>query len=300
VEAGFNRVPAGAGSKPDPGAHPALKPQKSRQHGRSSLCHTGCTNLRAEAGPRRARLAGGEPTVPICPCCGYEDAEFRPFGRRRRPNAQCPSCRSLERHRLIWLVLNHRTSIASAPTRLLHVAPEPALARPLCCLPTVTCVTGDLSRPADVRLDLTALPFRSGAFDAILCSHVLEHVPDDGAAMRELRRVLAPAGWAILHVPLNPSLERSFEDASITGPRERERAFGQHDHVRVYGRDYWQRLEEAGFDVEPCALAREIGEAGRQRYGLRNEVIGLCRPSRAAGGSRRDRRPRSPNPNEAT
>ena len=129
-----------------------------------------------------------------------------------------------------------------------------------------------------VKMDITDIQYPDASFDVIVCYHVLEHVPDDRLAMREMRRVLKPGGWAILQSPLRVELEKTYEDFSITAPEERERAFGQRDHVRLYGRDYEQRLQESGWIVERDNFARRMDAAKRARYSVdADEDIYLCR-----------------------
>ena len=219
-----------------------------------------------------------------CEVCGGRFARYLPAGIPVRPHASCPGCGSLERHRLVWRYLGSRTAVFSRPMRLLHVAPESALRRSLERVPTLHYVAADLESPlADVRVDLTSLPFADGAFDAILCSHVLEHIPDDRAAMRELRRILAPEGWAILVVPMDESRATTYEDPSITGPSARERAFGQSDHVRWYGRDYPDRLRESGFSVEEERFALTLPQAERDRFGIEPCVLHIGRAAERDG-----------------
>ena len=214
-----------------------------------------------------------------CPLCRGTFRRFLPAGRPPRPHALCPRCGTLERHRLLWRYLAERTRLLSSPLRLLHVAPEPALERALRRVPGLEYISADFETPGvDLRLDLTALPFADASIDAILCSHVLEHVPDDRAAMREMRRVLAPDGWAILVVPVDESRETTYEDPSITDPAARERAFGQSDHVRWYGRDYADRLREAGFAVEEDRFGVTMPERERERFGIAAETLPICRP----------------------
>lgn len=213
-----------------------------------------------------------------CACCQREASKFQPFGVRPRPNARCPHCGSLERHRMLWMFLASRPGLLEGKQRLLHIAPEPVIARLFKEVPGVHYISADLSSAADVRLDITALPFEDGALDIIVCNHVLEHVPDDRSAMREFRRVLGPRGWAILQSPLEPERPTTYEDFSITHPKDRERAFGQFDHVRVYGRDYFDRLSGAGFEVEAVPFADHIGAEASARNGLRREDVVLCRP----------------------
>ena len=149
-------------------------------------------------------------------------------------------------------------------------------------LPNLDYVTADLESPlADVKMDIHEMPFDDNSFDALLCNHVLEHVADDKKAMREIRRVLRSSGWAILQVPFfNPIPDVTYEDKSITNPREREKYFGQNDHLRKYGKDYPHRLEEAGFRVTVDRIVREMDSELVERYGLmKGEDIYVVRKS---------------------
>ena len=234
--------------------------------------------LRARLAARRRPEAGGDGV--LCPLCGATARRFLPFGAGNvvRPDARCPSCGSLERHRLVWMYLRDETDLftSSAPKRMLHVAPEPVLRERLIGEPLIDYLSADLDPGlADVQMDITAIDFPDDFFDVILCSHVLENVPDDARAMRELCRVLRPTGWAILQVPI--LLERTDEDPSITDPAERLRRFAQRDHVRAYGPDYADRLRAAGFEVHLDRYAERLGRAGARRYGLlTEEVVHLC------------------------
>lgn len=214
----------------------------------------------------------------VCPCCLGRFRRFLPFGVVRREHARCPGCGSLERHRLLWLWLERKTDLLTAPHRLLHVAPEPLLAEQLRKRPRLAYVSVDLeSSDARVRMDATRLAFRDGAFDVILCLHVLEHVPDDRMAMRELRRVLARGGWALLQSPVDPERAQTFEDPSVRTARDRERVFGQSDHVRIYGRDYSARLAAAGFQVEDSPFAAELSRDEAARFGIDpTETLTIC------------------------
>jgi SAM-dependent methyltransferase len=214
-----------------------------------------------------------------CPVCARSSRRFRAFGRTPREGAQCIHCGALERHRLLWLFLAGRTELlAGGPRRVLHVAPEACLEPGLRSALGSGYLTADLSDPAaGVRMDVTAIPFRDGSFDAVLCSHVLEHVPDDRRALRELHRVLRRDGLAILLVPV--AGERTFEDPAIVEPAARRAAFGQEDHVRVYGRDVADRLTEAGFRVATLAPADFPGEV--VRCGLSEAAGEIFRCTRA-------------------
>jgi SAM-dependent methyltransferase len=223
---------------------------------------------RLPAGARRRLYRGA---ARFCPLCESPLARFLPFGGSGRADAYCPVCESLERHRLHWIYLRERSDLFDGqPRRLLHVAPEAVLTERLRALPGARYVSADLADPsAMLRLDLMRLPFEDDAFDAIFCSHVLEHVPDDRAAMRELRRVLRPGGIALLPVPPIRA-EHTSEDPTESDPGERRRRFGHPDHLRRYGRDYPERLREVGFQVEALRAAELVGEAGSRRLGLCN------------------------------
>lgn len=210
-----------------------------------------------------------------CPICESRLASFRPMGQRL--SARCPVCGSLERHRLVWLYCSMATNLLDGrPKSLLHVAPEPCLAERLRKLDGLEYVGADLTgRYATVRMDVTNIQFAEASFDVILCNHVLEHVPDDAKAMRELLRVLKPGGWAIMQVPLKGEITQ--EDLTITSAEERLRLYGQHDHVRQYGRDYAARLRTAGFQVKVDDYAAHLPTEERQRYVvLPDEDIYLC------------------------
>ena len=194
-----------------------------------------------------------------------------------RPNARCPVCGSLERHRLLIKFIRENTRLFQAPMKkMLHIAPEPILSQIFNRADVIEYLSADLSNPnAMVNFDLTDIPYADNSFDVIYCSHVLEHIPDDRQAMRELRRVMTPNGWAILLVPT--TAEKTFEDSSVTSPEERERLFGQHDHVRRYGPDYVNRLQECGFRVSVETIPEQHDEQQRDYFGLRwNHKIYFC------------------------
>lgn len=222
----------------------------------------------------RVRAAGlqwwrGRPyrgTGRYCPLCRRESGGFAPAGVTRRP-ARCIHCGSLERHRFLWKYLEGQTDLLASGYRVLHFAPEPCLARRLAAVPGLDYVTADLEAGrAQVQVDITAIPYPDGHFDVILCSHVLEHVPDDRRALSELARVLEPAGWALLVVPLADG--PTVEDPEETDPAERLRRFGQEDHVRIYGSDFPARLEAAGFAVTAVVPADVLTAAEMPVLGI--------------------------------
>ena len=208
-----------------------------------------------------------------CPICDGHYRSFLPYGRiNPRPNALCPSCLSLERHRLIWLYLKERTNFFSQKLSVLHIAPEPCFVKRFEKIHGDNYITGDIESPlAKVKMDIHRIPFEENKFDVVLCNHVLEHVQDDIKAMKEIKRVLRPGGWAILQVPFfSPVPDDTFEDNSITDPREREKIFGQDDHVRKFGKDYPQRIERSGLK----AILDDFAKSQRDKYGLqKGEII---------------------------
>lgn len=186
----------------------------------------------------------------FCPICTRKSRKFGEAGIQTRHDARCMFCGAVERHRLTWLFLKRKTDLFSDKRKhMLHVAPEPIFERQLREKLGDGYLTADLHNPrAMVKMDITDIQYPDESFDVIYCSHVLEHVPNDLQAMRELRRVLKKDGWAILLVPI--SADKTYEDPSITSPAERLVHFGQSDHVRKYGPDYLDRLAEAGFNVD--------------------------------------------------
>lgn len=213
-----------------------------------------------------------------CNLCGYKCRQFIPFGVPTKPDVQCPSCRSVKRHRTMWEYIRRETEIFRGGCDVLYFAPMNILESQL-DRPTVNLVTTDLEMPGvDTRADITSLPFPDGVFDAIICAHVLEHVPDDRKAMRELYRVLSEDGWLLVDVPLDRGRESTYEDPSVTDPVEREKEYGQRDHVRLYGQDFTDRLEEAGFSVNRYSAASRMPASEMERLGLREQplYIGTC------------------------
>lgn len=204
-----------------------------------------------------------------------------PYGRiNPRPNALCPNCLSLERHRLIWMYLQEQTDFFKAQLQVLHVAPEVCFMKRFEQQHGDRYITTDIESPlAKVKADIHQLPFADNTFDAVLCNHVLEHVADDIKAMQELRRVLKPGGWAILQVPFfSPVPETTFEDNSIIDKREREKIFGQDDHVRKYGHDYPTRINASGLVAEENRFAQNLPrEIALRASIMENEILYIGR-----------------------
>lgn len=222
-------------------------------------------------------LRGDRYTDPID---GKSFKKFLPYGyENQRENVLSPSTLSLERHRLLWLYLKEHTDFFSKPLKVLHFAPEQAFYKRFRNLKNLDYTTTDLNSPlADVKADICDLPFEDNSFDFILCNHVLEHIPNDVKAMQELLRILRPGGTAILQIPQELDREKTFEDDSITDPKERAKIFGQYDHVRVYGRDFFDKLRSIGFEVEEVDLTADMDPEIVDRYRLATgEIIPVAR-----------------------
>ncbi|TDU42838.1 methyltransferase family protein [Gelidibacter sediminis] len=222
-------------------------------------------------------LKGNQFTDPID---GKSFRRFLPYGYgTQRNNVLSPSTLSLERHRLLWLYLKRDTDFFSAPKKVLHFAPEQAFYKRFRAMKHLDYVTTDLHSPlADVKADICNLPFKDNEYDIILCNHVLEHIPDDTKAMQELYRIMKPGGYGIFQIPLDINRVETFEDDTITDQKERAAIFGQYDHVRIYGRDYFDKLRTIGFTVEEVDYTATLSDADVLRYCLaKGEVIPVVR-----------------------
>ena len=222
-------------------------------------------------------LYGNNYTDPID---GSSFRKFLSYGYNKiRKNALSPSTFSLERHRLLWLYLQNETDFFEKKMKVLHFAPEAAFLKKFKKLKNISYDTIDLDSPlADIKADICDLPIKNDSYDFILCNHVLEHIVDDEKAMKELYRVLKKGGTGIFQVPLNMSNKQTYEDFTITDPKERNKAFGQYDHVRVYGMDFFERLKNVGFKVEKCEYTSKLSEEKKTKYCLpKKEIIPVCR-----------------------
>jgi len=205
-----------------------------------------------------------------CPCCGWRLRAFTHgnYSLRVRHNGYCPRCNAKSRHRRDWLFLESKTNLFSEPLRLLHVSPKYSLSRRFVKMPSIDYVGIDLfDRPnTSIRVDISGIPVKCETFDALLCIHVMEHVEDDVAAIAELYRVLKPGGWAFITVPIRLD-RKTYEDPTITAPEDRLLHFGEEQHARIYGLDFPDRLESAGFDVQ-LDLAQDLDRSTSEEYGL--------------------------------
>ncbi|PWG06166.1 SAM-dependent methyltransferase [Polaribacter aquimarinus] len=223
-------------------------------------------------------LKGNKFTDPID---GKSFRKFLPYGYgKQRENALSPSTLSLERHRLMWLFLKDETNFFTSTKRLktLHIAPEQCFLDIFRKQTNLNYITSDLESPiADVKADICDLPFDDNSFDVIFCNHVLEHIADDTKAMQELFRVMKKGGFGIFQIPQDLSRAITFEDDTITDKKERAEVFGQYDHVRIYGRDYFNKLRSVGFKVDEIDYTKKIALEKLERFCLmKNEILPVC------------------------
>lgn len=215
----------------------------------------------------------------ICPCCGWHIRDFTKGNGllKTRPLSYCPRCNSKSRHRRIWLFLQEKTNLFKDQLSLFEVSPKYSFSRKFTQLPNLSYYGGDLYHRSHImfKLDLVSTPIKTDSFDAVLCIHVLEEIIPDQKALSEIFRILKPGGWAVISVPTRMD-QLTYEDPSITSPKGRKRAFGEPDHVRIYGYDLKDRLEASGFIVQ-VDLAEDVPMQTRKKYGLRgDENIFYC------------------------
>lgn len=209
------------------------------------------------------------------PIDGKKYRKLLPYGYgKTRENVLAPASLSLERHRLMWLYLKEKTNFFSAQIKVLHIAPEQSFLSKFKKMKNIEYITLDIESPiADIKADIRNLPLENDSFDVIFCNHVLEHIVEDEIAMKELYRVMKPGGWGILQVPMKYDLEKTYEDFSITSPEERQKHFGQYDHVRWYGKDYFDRLKKVGFMVKTDYGTNHFSQKEQQKYCLMKDEI---------------------------
>jgi SAM-dependent methyltransferase len=203
-----------------------------------------------------------------CPVCRSWVRKFKPYGVNQRVDAQCPVCKSLERHRFVWIYFREQTQLFDRqPKHMLHFAPEPEFERRFKKIPALDYVTADLLNPhAMLKMDICQMDCPDESFDIIYCSHVLEHVQDDRKAIEEIFRILKRNGLAVILVPI--TADKTVEDPSVTDPHEREHLFGQQDHLRRYGADFLDRLTESRFTVSVVYVSDLFSKTKIKKMGL--------------------------------
>lgn len=216
-----------------------------------------------------------------CPYCGYNSKDLEVVGHDLkvlrdkqvigggRRAAGCYKCHSRDRERLLYAFLIEELKVTDHKNfSILHIAPEPKLSNVLLQSDLKEYICGDLftkgyDYPDHVKnMNVMDIPYEDGHFDLIICNHVLEHIPEDTKAMKELYRVLKPGGNAVLQVPISKNTLETHEDFTITDRNKREELFGQFDHVRIYGQDYVSRLESVGFKVKRINISEKYKKLG--------------------------------------
>lgn len=218
----------------------------------------------------RWKYSGSGVTCPIC------EGEFRSYVGSE--TGYCPGCQTRDRCRLMWLFLrDQRPELLGSSKAILQIAPDPGLEGLFRNMQAIRYLSGDLHEPeALVRLDLTNLDLPDACFDLVICIHVLAHISNDRKAMREIYRVLRPGGIALIMTPLAGDREETYEDPCIIGPDARDKAYGEWDFVRTYGRDFEERLKEASFAVEALFPAEHLSDEQRKIHGIWNDRIFVC------------------------
>jgi SAM-dependent methyltransferase len=212
-----------------------------------------------------------------CNVCKKSFRKFLSYGSKvaHRENVLCPYDLTLERHRLMWYYLeNNSTFFTQKNLKLLHIAPEQCFHKKFKVQKNLSYLTGDLESPiADLHFDLHDIPLEENSFDVIFCNHVLEHVQDDHKCMSELFRIMKPGGWGVFQVPIDWSRKNTYEDPNIISLEDREQHFWQKDHVRLYGLDYPNKLEAAGFKVEAFDYHQYIDIEKQESYRFHKDEI---------------------------
>ncbi len=196
----------------------------------------------------------------FCPICETEALTFLTIGSNGRKNAECPACGSYERHRFLWVILSLKCNVLdNQPQSILEVGPARALSKRMETIDTIEYVSIDpYSDRGRIKMDVTDIRFPDMRFDGIICSHVLEHVPDDRKGLSELYRILKPDGWGIIAVPITS--DSTYEDPMVVTDEDRLRLYGAKNHVRRYGEDVEDRIQEAGFLTQKISPHEIIAE----------------------------------------
>ncbi len=246
----------------------------------SSILHRAHKFVRIGTDTIKDIIANGFTSTRRCPMCGKALRIYWPYGVMLRPGAQCPHCRGLERHRTLYMYFEKHDLFDKENMSLLHFAPEKAFIDLFSSKKNIDYWPVDINpnMPGIRRTaDITDIPFEDESMDVIICNHVMEHIPDEGKALREMYRVLKKGGIAVINVPLDENRAETFENPEYNTPELRLKYFGQHDHVRIYGRDYEKRLGKV-FTVEKAKPNEKMTPKELSDYGVwSGDTLYLCR-----------------------
>ena len=219
-----------------------------------------------------------------CPCCDREFKSFKSFGVVKRADAQCWYCGSLERHRLLWLYCDKELKLFNSikPLKILHIGPSKIFYEQFKQQKNIDYIAGDAA-PEDyafpvTKMDLTEKSQIKPLCDLIFAIHVLEHIVDEAAAMQTIYELLNPGGTALIMIPMDESRLQTKEMGATLSPELRQKHFGQTDHVRVYGKDFGDRLLRHGFQIEEIRYASQLTQEELRRYAVfEHDIIFVCR-----------------------
>lgn len=206
----------------------------------------------------------------FCPVCDHFAPEFESFGVVKRPDSKCPNCKTLERYRLLYLYLFQETDFFEGQYSVLDIGPLEGFSQVCRGHPNLKYISIDLISPkAMVKMDARRLGIANESMNCVICYHILEHIPDDHVVLAELFRVLKPKGKIFLQVPINIDSPKTFYDP-LTAPEDREKVYGQKDHVRIYGNDFQTYVEQAGFQVQRISYVNKFTPDQQRLMGLKN------------------------------
>lgn len=212
----------------------------------------------------------------FCNICENNYSKFLNYSNRK--NAMCPGCASLERHRLLYLYLQNEINLSNRKIKILHFAPEYPLQKIFKKTYGKNYLSTDIEHPdAMLHADITNMPLDNNSFDLIICNHVLQEIPDDKKAMRELFRILKKGGTAIITIPKNKKAKETFENQGEINNKDRKKLYGYYGAIRIYGDDFIKRLKDSGFKVKTIDYIKVFAEKKISKYGLSEEKIYLCK-----------------------
>lgn len=234
---------------------------------------------------------GTEKKDKLCNVCGNRIGRYMPAGERSelfsdhyvigggyREHAVCPVCGALDRDRWQHYVIEYETDILKSRCRVLHIAPEAACYRFIRENPYCDYYTGDIEIGSAMhQIDLTDIQFCNNFFDYVIANHVFEHISDEQKMFEEIRRVLKPEGAVICSFPICMDMD-TLEKKEELSAEERLRYYGQKDHVRLYGRDFKEHIEQFGFDIKVISPRDRFQADNIEKYGfICDDKILICK-----------------------